>query len=530
MNLPLFTAQHPVAITAARTHAVSPALSPTQQKALDQLQLVLAAAPVVGFIAQTGCGRSTVVRALVEQCGGRLIDATDMTAAVADRPANAFEEAIGAEISKALREHELVVIDDLFYFAMPGYNASTRPGFVRTVLRQIVTQAVASGRRLVMCGTPTEAWSTAQDQFGSQAAVVTMEGFSAADYAAIGRNVAGEAAVAEIDFEVLYRYASHLHGHQLRLAFNLLKGRERLSTQDVITCLTRHVTASNTRVDEVEATTFAQLPGHEEIIDALETHIVLPMENSAVAARMGLKPKRGVLLYGPPGTGKTSIGRALAHHMRGKFFLIDGSIVSEPPAQFFAKVQRVIQEAKDNAPSVLFIDDADVLFSIEHISGLSRYLLTLLDGLESETSRNVCVMMTAMNVKLIPDALLRSGRVELWLETKVPVAAIRARILQRWMGNELPQSQALDFDELAQMTEGFTPADLRRLVADAKALCAADLARERAVRTAAAYVASAVDAFVAGRNRMADSLQDERLRLSGGSGGKYPHNTAACGW
>src|SRR5262249_40171763 len=156
------------------------------------------------------------------------------------------------------------------------------------------------------------------------------------------------------------------------------------------------------------------------IVEALETNIVLPFENRKLAMELGLKPKRGVLLYGPPGTGKTSIGRALAHRMKGKFFLIDGSFISEPPNMFFEKFQAVVREAEENSPSVLFIDDADVLFRIDHVAGLVRYLLSLLDGLESETARNVCVMMTAMDVKKIPDALLRSGRVELWLETRQP--------------------------------------------------------------------------------------------------------------
>jgi transitional endoplasmic reticulum ATPase len=349
-----------------------------------------------------------------------------------------------------------------------------------------------------------------------------------ARFADSGRAWQGHA-LARIDFGLVFRYAAHLQGYQLRLAFSLLADTPEVTAEDVIACLDEYVMSSNTRVSEVENVSFAQLPGHEPILEALEASIVLPMENRVLAQKLGLKPKRGVLLFGPPGTGKTSIGRALAYRMKGKFFLIDGSFISEPPGTFFGRFQRVVAEAKENSPSVLFIDDADVLFKVEHIAGLSRYLLSLLDGLESETANNVCVMMTAMNVASIPEALLRSGRVELWLETKVPDEPTRARILARWLGSELPDASQVDFAALASITEGFTPADLRRLVGDAKAIYASDVVRDQKLRTAADYLQRAVDEIVATRNRMADSLGDQRLRLKGG---KYPinHFAGECGW
>ena len=529
MNESSVGSPHPAAAFAEPVVEVLPDLSPVQKVALDGLNAVLKVIPVVGFVGEAGCGASTVGRTLAAQWGGRVFNARNMVEAAAAAPANATEESIGAEISKWLTQYPLVVLDDTAYFTTPGYNASARPGFVRTVMLRLVMQSMASGARLVIVGLPLESWESARDRFGSQAAVITMDAFRAADYQAVATHIVGAARVHGVDFALLFRHASHLQGHQLRLAFSLLSGRDTLSTDDVIACLGRYVTSSNTRMQEVEAISFAQLPGHEAIVEALNTHIILPMENRELAGRMGLRPKRGVLLHGPAGTGKTSIGRALAHQMQGKFFLIDGSFVSEPPAAFFGKLQHVIREAKDNAPSVLFIDDADVLFRIDHIAGLSRYLLTLLDGLESETSNDVCVMMTAMDVRPIPEALLRSGRVELWLETKVPDLATRARILARWLGSELPQSDAVNLDAVAQITDGFTQADMRRLVADAKILYAADHLQKRPLHDASQYLARAVESLVEVRNNMADSLGDEKLRLKGG---KYPINTMAgqCGW
>ena len=92
----------------------------------------------------------------------------------------------------------------------------------------------------------------------------------------------------------------------------------------------------------------------------------------------------------------------------------------------------------------------------------------MLDGLESESAGRVCVMMTAMNVANLPPALVRSGRVELWLEMKLPDAEARGQILTRHLG-ELPEElRQADAAALIAATENFTGADLKRLVEDGK--------------------------------------------------------------
>lgn len=498
-------------------------LTPSQAEALERIERVMKAAPVIGLIAAPGCGKSTVLRRLAERHGGAVVTVADMVEAASLRPANEFEAAIGRLVGERLQRHPLVVVDDLDHWVGPASNASTRPGFVRTVLRQLRMQAHATGHHLLLAGHLPESWETVDAQFGADAAVVPLASFGPQDYAVVARAVAGAERVAGVDFAMLHRYAGHLSGHQLRLAFGMLASQPTVATEDVIESLKANVMVSNTRVEEVEDISFDQLPGHEHIVEALETHIVFPMEHRDLAARMGLKPKRGVLLFGPPGTGKTSIGRALAHHMRGKFFLIDGSFVSEPPAAFFGKLERVVQEAKENAPSLLFIDDADVLFQIQHIAGLSRYLLSLLDGIESETASGVCVMMTAMDVRPIPEALLRSGRVELWLETRAPGAATREQILRRWLQHDAETLAGLDCGALAALTDGFTPADLRRLVGDGKARLAADMVRRRPLQSADLYFRQAVAEIVAVRNRMAAMLGGATLPAPAGEDG-YPTN------
>jgi ATP-dependent 26S proteasome regulatory subunit len=86
--------------------------------------------------------------------------------------------------------------------------------------------------------------------------------------------------------------------------------------------------ASNVDLSEVQPVSLRDLQGVDSVIESLEANIVLPLENDELATEFGLKPKRGVLLAGPPGTGKTTVGRALAHRLQSKFFIIDGTFIS----------------------------------------------------------------------------------------------------------------------------------------------------------------------------------------------------------
>lgn len=494
--------------------AVKTALTPSQKAFFSQLERAIQAATVVGIVGTQGSGRTTLVSKLVENRNSKLIDMSYLADTFVGINPGRTDEVIGARIAEALQRYDLVIIDD--YERVLGLKTTEREDFLkRTIVPYLYDTAATLGKKLVLVGTGGLDiwWIPVAEIFGERAMTIDVPPFQSEDYAAVAANILGAERVAEVDFKLLHRYASMLDGYQLRLVCQLLANERTLSTNAFVRCLETWILGSNLDIQEVEALTFDALPGVEQIAEALETHVVLPFENRELAMQMGLKPKRGVLLYGPPGTGKTSIGRALAHRMKGKFFMIDGTFISEPPTAFFASVQAVVAEAKANSPCVLFIDDADLLFQIEHIGGLARYLLSLLDGLESETASNVCVMMTAMDVRRVPEALLRSGRVELWLETRPPDEPTRARILQRWMTEGLPEHDSVDYARLAQSTEGFTPADLRRITGDAKLLYAADLVAELPLATATDYLAAAIDEIIAVRDRMADQLGDDALRV-----------------
>jgi len=286
-----------------------------------------------------------------------------------------------------------------------------------------------------------------------------------------------------------------------RIAQELREKRD-LETDGFIEYLRVHQLATNVDLGEVEAVALDELKGVDDVIQALEANLVLPFEEPALATELGLKPKRGVLLVGPPGTGKTTIGRALAHRLKSKFFLIDGTVVGGTP-NFFATVHRIFEAAKHNAPSIVFIDDSDVLFEDGSDHGFYRYLLTMLDGIESESAGRVCLMMTAMDVASLPPALVRSGRVELWLEMRLPDADARQAILAQRCAS-LPASVGpVDVARLAAASEGLTGADLKRVIEDGMLLLGYDRARRKPQRPAVDYFLQAVESVRANKQRYA---------------------------
>jgi SpoVK/Ycf46/Vps4 family AAA+-type ATPase len=117
----------------------------------------------------------------------------------------------------------------------------------------------------------------------------------------------------------------------------------------------------------------------------------------------------------------------------------------------------------------------------------------MLDGLESASAERVCVIMTVMDVSSLPQAILRSGRVELWLETRLPDAEARAAIVREKLLLLPPPIGGADVAIVASASRGLTGADLKSVVEDGKLLFAHDKANEKPLREPEAYFLEAIE-------------------------------------
>ena len=464
-------------------------LSPVQQDAFDWFLSSLDVGNIFHCWCSTGRGRSTVIKELHKVKGGALVTIQNFVQEAQTRHPLDLEDALYTAIYKALRKNDHVFVDD-FHIAAATMNHChfyPRSGYLDSPALALANYVIDSGKKLLL-----GADRSLPDPLNDRAYGYPIEKLTPADYEFLCTTFLGKTKH-KIDFGKVHRFAPNLHAHQLKLACHWIRMTDKLIDADYfIDYLRSQQLASNVSLSEVANVELHELKGVDDVIRSLEANIIVPLENDELANELQVKPKRGVLLVGPPGTGKTTVGRALAHRLKGKFLLIDGTFISGTH-DFYSMIHRIFETAKENAPSVIFIDDSDVIFESGQEHGLYRYLLTMLDGLESESAGRVCVMMTAMDVGNLPPALVRSGRIELWLEMKLPDASARLAILEQQLANAPKPLNEVDSKQVVAVTEGFTGADLKRTFEDGKALYAFDLVSKKEVKSITDYFIDAAE-------------------------------------
>lgn len=470
-------------------------LCPAQQCVLDALLKGLSVGSIFRLTGGPGRGKTTLLEQVHQRVGGAFLGAKEFAEVSAQRDPLALEETLFLLVRDALKEHPVVIVDDVHLLDLgAGCHFYPRSGLLHAVIMALCSFTLEANRKLIFATTGRLSEPAIQRSYS-----FGIDKFKVEDYAALAKVWLGGQSSA-LDFPKIYRFAPKLNAHQLKAACRWLAHHPALTTDVFIDYLRSQRLASNVDLEEVQPVDLRDLKGVDHVLRQLEINIVLPLENDALAAQFKLRSKRGVLLYGPPGTGKTTIGRALAHRLKSKFFLIDGTFIAGTD-NFYNRVNQVFEAAKDNAPSIIFIDDADTIFEDGEERGLYRYLLTMLDGLESESAGRVCVMMTAMNVANLPPALIRSGRVELWLEMNLPDPAARGQILQRQI-SELPgELRHLDVPALVSAADGFSGADLKRLVDDGKTIYAYDKAKGHELKPPTHYFLQTVQTIQDNKRR-----------------------------
>jgi len=209
----------------------------------------------------------------------------------------------------------------------------------------------------------------------------------------------------------------------------------------------------------------------EEAKQKIREMIELPLKHPELFKRLGIEPPKGILLYGPPGCGKTLLAKAVANETEAYFIAINGpEIMSKFYGESEARLREVFKEAQENAPAIIFIDEIDAVApKREEVTGevekrVVAQLLALMDGLEARG--DVIVIGATNRPEAVDPALRRPGRFDREIEIGVPDKRARKEILQVHTRN-MPLSKDVDLNEIAELTHGFTGADIAALCREA---------------------------------------------------------------
>jgi transitional endoplasmic reticulum ATPase len=236
-----------------------------------------------------------------------------------------------------------------------------------------------------------------------------------------------------------------------------------------------HIAEKGETIRGVPKVTYEDIGGLKEEIQKVREMIELPLRHPEIFEKLGIEAPKGVLLYGPPGTGKTLLAKAVANESNAHFISISGpEIMSKFYGESEARLREIFKEAKEKAPSIIFIDEIDSIApKREEVTGeverrVVSQLLSLMDGLES---RGKVIVIAATNrPNAIDPALRRPGRFDREIEIRVPDKKARLEILQIHTRN-MPLAPDVNLEKIANITHGFVGADLEYLCKEAAMKC-----------------------------------------------------------
>jgi cell division protease FtsH len=266
---------------------------------------------------------------------------------------------------------------------------------------------------------------------------------------------------------------------------------------------------------DMPKSTFADVAGVDEAIAELQ-EIKDFLENPAKFQAIGAKIPKGVLLYGPPGTGKTLLARAVAGEAGVPFYSISGSDFVEMFVGVGAsRVRDLFEQAKANAPAIVFIDEIDAV-GRHRGAGLGgghdereqtlNQLLVEMDGFDAKTG--VILIAATNRPDILDPALLRPGRFDRQIVVDRPDLEGRKAIL-RVHGRGKPFAPDVDLDVIARRTPGMTGADLANVINEAALLTA----RGNAKLVTMAMLEESIDRVMAGPERKSRVMSEKEKKI-----------------
>jgi transitional endoplasmic reticulum ATPase len=213
--------------------------------------------------------------------------------------------------------------------------------------------------------------------------------------------------------------------------------------------------------------------GLHKVKSQLREAVEAPLKHPEVFEEMGIRSPKGVLLFGPPGTGKTLLAKAVATESEANFISVRGpEIFNKYVGESEKAIREIFKKARQTAPCVLFFDEIDAIVGSrsgsDSDSGVSKRIvnqfLAELDGMQS--LQNVLVIGATNRADIIDSAVLRPGRFDSVVFVPPPDEEARLEIL-RVHTKEMPLAEDVDLAKVAEITQGFSGADIEGLCREA---------------------------------------------------------------
>ena len=236
-----------------------------------------------------------------------------------------------------------------------------------------------------------------------------------------------------------------------------------------------HIAEKGETLRGVPQVSYEDIGGLRDELKKVREMIELPMRHPEIFEKLGVEAPKGVLLYGVPGTGKTLLAKAVANESNANFLSISGpEIMSKFYGESEARLREIFKEARERAPSIIFIDEIDSIApKREEVTGeverrVVSQMLSLMDGLEA---RGKVIVIAATNrPNALDPALRRPGRFDREIEIRIPDKKGRHEILLIHTRN-MPLAADVNLEKIAAISHGYVGADLEYLCKEAAMKC-----------------------------------------------------------
>ncbi len=223
---------------------------------------------------------------------------------------------------------------------------------------------------------------------------------------------------------------------------------------------------------EISDVGWDDIGGLEELKQELKEAVEWPLKYPKLFEKAGIRPLNGILLFGPPGCGKTLLAKAIANETQSNFIAIKGpEIYSKWVGESEKAVREIFRKARQAAPSIIYFDEIDAITSgrsmtesTHTFSSIVNQILVEMDGIENR--KGVIIIASTNRPDIVDPAFLRPGRFDRLIFVEAPDIEARKKILEVH-SKDMPLADEISLKKLAQLTEGYSGADLENVCREA---------------------------------------------------------------